>query len=466
MLKAFKTEISPNAEQKIMIHKSIGVCRYIYNFYLARNKEIYEQDGSFVNANKFSVWLNNTYLPNNPDKLWIKEISSKAVKQSIINAETAFKRFFKGLSKYPNFKKKYKSDIKVYFVKVNQNNIIHCERHRIKLPILGWIKLKEKGYLPQSKKGLFIRSGTISYHAGRYYVSALVDIPENREKIKETPYTDGIGIDLGIKKLAIISNRTVYENINKTNKNIKKLEKRKKRYERAIARKLKNFKSYKTNNKTNDKKNKNLRKVSRENQIQLELFNQSNNKLSNNANNNLNCNLNNKDLNNNSLIKDDNKNTKIENREKIKNAKNLQKNILNLQKIHQRINNIRENYENQIINEVVKTKPLFITMEHLNIKGLMKNRHLAKSIAEQRWYSFLTKLQSKCELYGIELRQVDRFYPSSKKCNQCGNIKKDLKLKDRIYKCSCGYENDRDLNAALNLRDATNYATLTQFQFI
>lgn len=465
MLKAFKTEISPNEEQKIMIHKSIGVCRYMYNFYLARNKEIYEQDGKFISAFDFSKWLNNEYLPNNPDKLWIKEVSSKAVKQSIINAETAFKRFFKGQSKYPNFKKKHKSDVKVYFVKANQNNIICCERHRIKLPILGWVKLKEKGYIPQHKKGLLIKSGTVSYKAGRYYVSVLVDIPANRNEISKIPYSDGIGIDLGIKDLAIISNGKIYKNINKTKK-IKKLEKKKRRLERAMVRKLKNFKSYKSNNKINDKKNKNLRKKQQENQIQLELFNQSNNKLSNNSNNNLNCNLNNKDLNNNNLIKDDNKNTKIENREKIKNAKNLQKNILNLQKIHQKITNIRKDYENKIINQVVKTKPLFITIENLNIKGLMKNRHLAKAIAEQRWYSFLTKLQSKCELYGIELRQVDRFYPSSKLCNNCKNIKKDLKLKDRIYKCSCGYENDRDLNASLNLRDAKAYTTLTQFQFI
>lgn len=409
MLKAFKTEIYPNEEQKILIHKSIGVCRYIYNFYLARNKEIYEQGGKFVSAFDFSKWLNNEYLPNNPDKLWIKEVSSKAVKQSIINAETAFKRFFKGQSKYPNFKKKHKADVKVYFVKTDKNNIIHCERHRIKLPKLCWVKLKEKGYLPQSKKGLFIKSGTISYHAGRYYVSALVDIPENREKIEEIPYTDGVGIDLGIKELAIISNGDIYKNINKL-ENIKNLEKKRKRYERAMARKLNNFKKYKNDN------------------------------------------------------SDENKNIKIENREKIKNAKNLQKNILKIQKIHQRITNIRNDNENKIINKVVKTKPLFITIENLNIKGMMKNKHLAKAIAEQRWYSFITKLQSKCNLYGIELRQVDRFYSSSKKCNKCGNIKKDLKLKDRIYKCSCcGYENDRDLNAALNLRDATKYTTLTQF---
>lgn len=449
MLKAFKTEIYPNEEQKILIHKSIGVCRYIYNFYLARNKEIYEQDKSFVNANKFSIWLNNTYLPNNPDKLWIKEVSSKAVKQSIINAETAFKRFFKGQSKYPKFKKKHKADVKVYFVKNSANQIINCERHRIKLPKIGWVKLKEKGYLPQSKKGLFIRSGTISYHAGRYYVSALVDIPENREKIKEIPYTDGIGIDLGIKELAIISNGTVYENISKTNKNIKKLEKRKRRYERAMARKLKNFKSYKTDNKTNDKKNKNFRKVNRENQLQYELFKKEQNENINNSGN---------------IVKDENKDTKIENREKIKHAKNLRKNILKIQQIYQRITNIRNDNENKIINKVAKTKPLFITIENLNVKGLMKNRHLAKAIAQQRWNSFINKLQSKCDLYGIELRQVDRFYPSSKKCNQCGNIKKNLKLKDRIYKCDCcGYVNDRDLNAALNLRDTTKYTTLTQF---
>lgn len=145
---------------------------------------------------------------------------------------------------------------------------------------------------------------------------------------------------------------------------------------------------------------------------------------------------------------------------------NLEEVILNLyylysstkvQRLHQRINNIRTDYINKTIAEIVKTKPSYITVEDLNVSGMMKNRHLSKAVASQKFYEFRTKLEAKCKENGIELRVVDRFYPSSKLCHSCGFIKKDLKLSDRIYKCDCGYIEDRDYNASLNLRDAITY---------
>ena len=138
---------------------------------------------------------------------------------------------------------------------------------------------------------------------------------------------------------------------------------------------------------------------------------------------------------------------------------NIQKQVLKVQKLHHRIDNIRTDYINKTIAEIVKTKPSYITIEDLNVKGMMKNRHLSKAVASQKFYEFRTKLEKQCKESGIELRVVDRFYPSSKLCHCCGFIKQDLKLSDRIYKCDCGYKCDRDFNASLNLRDAKTYKT-------
>jgi putative transposase len=199
LLKSYKTEINPTLEQIQKINKTIGTCRFIYNFYLAHNKELHDKGEKFMTAKSFSVWLNNEFIPNNPEFLWIKEVSSKSVKKSMENACTAFSRFFKKQSKFPRFKKKNKSDVKMYFVKNNPKDCF-CERHRINIPTLGWVKLKEKGYIPTTKQGYVIKSGTISYKAGKYYVSVLIDIPE----VEKSELNDfGLGIDLGVKEFAV-----------------------------------------------------------------------------------------------------------------------------------------------------------------------------------------------------------------------------------------------------------------------
>ena len=380
MLKSFKTEINPTIEQKIKINKTIGTCRYVYNFYLDYNKTLYNNGKKFMTGKNFSVWLNNKYIPNNPDKIWIKEVSSKAVKKSIENGYVAFTRFFKHQSAFPNFKKKGKSDVKMYFVKNNPTDC-KCERHRLKIPTLGWVRIKEKGYIPTTKDGWEIKSGTVSIKAGRYYVSVLVEISDTKIVNNNN---GGIGIDLGIKNFAIVSNGKTYKNINKSVK-IKKLEKKLSREQRCFSRKYENLKKGEST------------------------------------------------------------------------QKNIQKQKLKVQKLYHKINNIRTDYINKTIAEIVKTKPSYITIEDLNIKGMMKNRRLSKAIASQKFYEFRTKLKAKCDENGIELRVVDRWYPSSKICHHCGAIKKDLKLSDRIYRCDCGYIEDRDFNAALNLRDALTY---------
>lgn len=386
MLKSYKTEINPTQEQILVIHKTIGVCRYVYNLYLAHNKEEYEKEKEFVSGMEFSKWLNNVYLKENPDKEWIKEVSSKSVKQSIMNAEKAFRWFFKHQSGFPKFKKEGKSDVKMYFVKTDVKAIIKCERHRIKIPTLGWVGIKEKGYIPTTKSGKVIKSGTISCKAGRYYVSVLV---EEEEPKKPRLNDSGLGIDLGIKEFAVMSNGVIKKNINKTAK-VKKLEKKLKREQRRLSRKYENYK----------KRSKKKGEATRQ---------------------------------------------------------NIQKQTIKVQRLHQRIDNIRTDYVNKCVNEIAKAKPSYVTIEDLNVSGMMKNRHLSKAVGSQSFYDFRTKLKNKCEENGIELRIVDSFYPSSKLCHCCGNIKKDLKLSDRTYKCKCGYVADRDYNASLNLRDAKTY---------
>ena len=387
MLKSFKTEINPTQEQMQQINKTIGTCRFIYNFYLEYNKEMYETEKKFVSGMDFQKWINHVYLKENQEYSWIKEVSSKSVKQSIMNAERAFKRFFKHQSSFPRFKKKNKSNVKMYFVKTDAGSMIHCERHRIKIPTLGWVKLKEKGYIPTSKQGYVIKSGTVSYKAGRYYVSVLIDMPD----VEKTRLNDcGLGIDLGIKEFAVMSNGIKKKNINKTAR-IKKLEKKLKREQRCLSRKYEDLKKC---NKT--KKGEATRQ-------------------------------------------------------------NIQKQVLKVQKLHQSIDNIRTDYINKCVNEIVKTKPSYITIEDLNIKGMMKNRHLSKAVASQKFYEFRIRLEAKCKEFGIELRIVDRWYPSSRICHKCGYIKKNLKLSDRKYICECGHHADRDYNASLNLRDAKTY---------
>ena len=390
MLKAYKTEIKPTQEQINKINQSIGICRWLYNEYLFKNKELYKQykEGlidkkqSFMSANDFDKYINN-YVKTLEEYSWINNCGSKARKKAIQNAETAYKRFFKGQAKFPKFKKKNKSDVKLYFPKNNKGDW-KVERHKIMIPTLKNVRLKEYGYIPVGAK---VISGTVSKKSNRYYVSVIIDTDIKKQYNKN----EGIGIDLGIKDLAICSNGMIFKNINKTKK-VKAVNKKLLREQRRLSRK---YESLKLRNK------KEKGEATRQ---------------------------------------------------------NIQKQIVKVQKLHQRLNNIRTDYINKTISSIVKQEPSFITIEDLNVKGMMKNKHLSKAVAEQKFYEFRNKLKTKCDVLGIELRIVDRYYPSSKLCHECGAIKKDLKLSDRTYVCKeCGCIIDRDYNASLNLRDCKTY---------
>lgn len=390
MLKSYKTEMLPTAKQADKIRRSIGICRWLYNEYIARNKRLHklyqrgcldENQKHFISAMDFDKFVNHK-LKNREERAWINECGSKARKKSITNAETAFKKFFKGEAKFPNFKKRNRQSVKIYFPKNNKGDWT-VKRHWVQIPTIGKIRLKEFGYLPVDAT---VKSGTVSQKADRFYVSVVVDMPELQYA---KPQGEPLGIDLGLKDLVILSDGTNYKNINKT-ATVRRLKKKLRREQRRLSRKLENKKKRGEKSATY--------------------------------------------------------------------FANISKNVLKVQKLYHRLTSIRTNYTNQVVNEIVKREPSHITIEDLNVKGIMKNRHLAKAVAECKFYEFRIKLIAKCHERGIELRVVDRFYPSSKTCHECGHIKHDLKLSERTYVCpECGNTIDRDYQAALNLRDAKEY---------
>ena len=385
MYKALKIELKLTNEQKIQVNKTIGVERFIYNEYIKYNQEQYKLGNKFISANDFSKYLNNIYLPNNPNKKWIKDVSSKSVKQAMIYGEQAFKRFFKGLTAFPVFKKKGKNELGAYFVKNNKTDF-EFYRHKIKIPTLKFVRVKEYGYIPKNTN---IKSGTITKIANKYFLSLIIEV---KDIVKtENTSTKGLGIDLGVKDTAVCSNGKVFQNINKTKK-VKKLKKKLKREQRKMSRSIEYSKSKKI---------------------------------------------------------------------KLRELKNFNKKKLKVQKLFYRLNCIRDDYNNKMVNEITRAKLKYITIEDLKVSNMIKNKHLSKAIQEQNFYSIRTKLINKCKERNIELRLVDTFYPSSKTCSCCGSVKKDLKLNDRIYKCcNCGLKIDRDYNASINLKKAKIYKVI------
>mgnify|MGYP001009597821 CR=1 FL=1 len=385
MYRAIKIELKLTVAQKIKVYQTIGIERFIYNEYIKYNTEQYKLGNKFVSANNFSKYINNIYLPNNPDKKWIKDVSSKSIKQAMIYGEKAFKRFFKGLSSFPVFKKKGKNELSAYFVKNNKKDF-EFYRHKIKIPTLKFVRVKEYGYIPKNTN---IKSGTITKIADKYFLSLIIEV---KDIVKtENTSIEGLGVDLGIKDTIICSDGKIFKNINKTTK-IKKLKKKLKRAQREMSRSYEYSKSKKI---------------------------------------------------------------------KLKECKNFNKKKLKVQKLFYRLNCIRDDYNNKIVDEITRAKLKYITIEDLKVSNMIKNKHLSKAIQEQNFYSIRTKLINKCKERNIELRLVDIFYPSSKTCSCCGSVKKDLKLNDRIYKCcNCGLEIDRDYNASINLEKAKIYKVI------
>lgn len=388
--RSVKIRLLPTKEQEVLFWKSVGVARWSYNYFLSESYRVY-QEWLADNSKPKHVFEQEVrkYINNHLKKTthtWLKEVGSNVMKQGVKDANIALQNFFKHSKGYPKFKSRKKSKPSFY---VNYESLKRTS-NGFQGEKIGIVKTRES--LPKIGKNQKYRSPKISFDGRFWYLSISFEVNKLDVGLSDTK----LGVDLGIKELAVVSNQDgngvkKYHNINKTCE-VKRLERKLKREQRKFSRKiLMNTSHYFDND----------RPV---------------------------------------YIKD------------LESCKNIQKQRHIIQRLYRRLLNIRTNYLHQITTEIVKTKPSRIVLEDLNVSGMMKNRHLSRSIMIQKLYEFRRQIEYKAELYGIEVAIADRFYPSSKTCHVCGNVKKDLKLSDRVYRCDCcGNVIDRDINASINL---------------
>ena len=379
MIKTIRVMLLPNNKQKTKLFQYANTARFAYNWALGREQENYKNGGKFISDGDLRKEF--TQLKKTDEYAWLNNVSNNVTKQAIKDACDSYKRFFKGYSKFPRFKSKkksvpsfYQDNIKIQFTDTHVKIEGFASSKKKNKQKLNWIRLAEHGRIPTDCKYYNPR---IKYDGINWWITVGIEYEDSTT----LPSNEGIGIDLGIKDLAICSDEQKYQNINKTQK-IKKLEKRKRRLQRSISRRYE-------------------------------------------------------------------KNKKGESYCKTSNIIKSEKELL---KLNHRLANIRQNYLHQITSEIIKREPSFICIEDLNVKGMMKNRHLSKAVQQQCFGEFRRQIEYKSAWNNIPVIIADRWFPSSKLCSCCGAIKKDLKLSDRIYICECGYIKDRDINAALNLK--------------
>ena len=388
--RSVKIRLLPTKEQEVLFWKSAGVARWSYNYFLSESYRVYQEwleDNSkpkYISDGEVRKYINNVLKKTT--HTWLKEVGSNVMKQGVKDANIALQNFFKHNKGYPKFKSKKRSKPSFY---VNYDSIKRLPKG-FQGERLGYVRTKES--LPKIGKNQKYRRPRITYDGKFWFLSVSFEVSRVDTKLSD----NRLGIDLGIKELAVVSNQDgimvkKYHNINKTYE-VKRLDRKLKREQRKFSRKILMNTSHYTNN---------GRPV---------------------------------------YIKD------------LESCKNIQKQKGVIQRLYRRLLNIRNNYLHQTTTEIVKTKPSQIVLEDLNVMGMMKNRHLSKSISDSKWSEFRRQIEYKAELYGIGVVVVDRFYPSSKTCSCCGNVKKDLKLSDRVYRCDCcGNIIDRDINASINL---------------
>ena len=389
MIKTVKVMLLPNNKQKTKLFECAGIARFAYNWALDYEKANYESENSFLSH--YELRRIFTELKTQPEYAWLNDYSNNITKQAIKDACTAYQRFFDGIAGFPKFKSRRKSRPSFY---ADTSKISFTSTH-VKLEKLttsrkknrkkfNFVKLAEPGRIPVDAK---YSNPRITFDGLNWWISVGIDCEESQEK----PTNQGIGIDVGIKNLAICSDKNVYPNINKTAK-VRKLKKKKRRLQRRVSKKY--------------SKNKKGGRYCK--------------------------------------------------------TRNIVKSEKKLLKLNHRLTNIRHHYLHSVTSEIINREPKFIVLRDLSVQGMMKNRHLSEAIQEQCFYEFYRQIQYKCEWHNIEFIMADRYYPSSKMCSRCGNIKKDLKLSDRIYRCSvCGFVIDRDFQASVNLM---NYGLTMQSQ--
>ncbi len=364
MIKSFKLKLNPTKEQKITFHKCFGLKRFIYNYCIARQIENYNKGNKFIN--KYELRKETIRLKEQFE--WMNELPSKIIHQATFDACIAYEKFFKKLSKYP----RYKSKKETYQSFWNPQDAIRFTKKKVMLQKIGWVELAERDRIPFGKEIKYYNP-IISFDGLNYYLSIGVEVADNQEN--QNHKAEPIGIDLGIKTLAVCSN-----GVTNHKPNTKKFEKKLKRLQRKASRM---YIKYRGKGKSNN------------------------------------------------LLK-------------------LEKDIL---KLYQRKTNILNDNIHKFTTSLIKFNPEYIAIEDLNVKGMIKNRYLSKSITDCKFAEIRRQLDYKCKWNNIPLIIVDRWFPSSKMCCKCGQIKKDLKLSDRIYKCDCGNVIDRDLQASYNIRD-------------
>ena len=396
----------PNKKQQTKLFSYADAARFAYNWALEKEMKAFQNGEPFLTDSTLRKEF--TEFKKTEEGAWLNGISNNVTKQAIKDCCIAFGNFFREYKKtgvkyskkkkehfarigklltvydmkgHPKFKSRKRSVPKFYQdnvkIKITDTHVkvegfaVSKKKNKQKL---NWIKLAEKARIAMDGN---YSNPRIKYDGEHWWLTIGVEEADTGN----VPKNEGIGVDLGVKELAVCSDGKKYKNINKT-REVKQLEKKKRRIQRGIARK------YEKNKKGG------------------------------------------------SYCK----------------TKNLKKSERNLLKINHRLTNVRQNYMHQITTELIKREPSFISMEDLNVKGMMKNKHLSKAIQEQSFHEFRRQICYKGEWNGVKVIFADRYFPSSKKCICCGGIKKDLKLSERIYKCECGNEIDRDYQAALNLK--------------
>ena len=379
MIKTIKVMLCPNNKQKTKLFACAGAARFAYNWVIEKEQETYKNGEKFISDNDLRKEF--TKLKTQEEYKWLNDISNNVTKQAIKDACNAYKRFFKGIGKYPRFKSRkksipsfYQDTDKIKFTDTHVKLEGFASSKRKNKQRLNWVRLAEHGRIPTDGN---YKNPRITFDGLHWWISVGIEC----EKSETVPKNDGIGIDLGIKDLAVCSDKNTYKNMNKSQA-VRKLEKRKRRLQRAISRRYEKNKKGESYCKTN----------------------------------------------------------------------NIIKSEKELLKISHRLTDIRQNDLHQTTSEIIKREPSFICIEDLNVKGMMKNRHLSKAIQQQGFYEFRRQREYKAAWNQRPVVIADRFFPSSKLCSCCGTIKKDLKLSDRIYRCECGTIIDRDYQAALNLK--------------
>ena len=352
--KAYKFRLLPTEEQKVLLSKTFGCTRFVYNCFLKEKQEHYLQNKKTLNYNNCSAAL--TKLKKQEEYKLLNDVAAQATQASLRNLENAYQNFFKKKSKFPKFKKRN-----------GHNSFLCAQDFKVFPDRIQVIKFKEGiRYIKHREIKGEVCSITISKTpTNKYYASVLCELPKEQPLPKTGK---SVGIDLGLKDFIVTSDGQKVANARFLKKYQKKL---------AIAQKHFSRKQ---------------------------------------------------------------KDSKRRERQRIKVAK-----------IYEKITNSRNDLQHQVSSRLIKKYDL-ISLEDLNVKGMVKNHCLAKAISDVSWSSFVTKLKYKADWYGRDVVIIDRFYPSSKTCSNCLHIKEEMTLNDRSWICpKCNTEHDRDINASKNI---------------